>query len=111
MNLAMPPPPDPGYWRVFNIMLRLLGIGGTFAGLAATISFGLGWPPLEGEAPSINLPSLISGGLVTLLGLGFLIIPPFRPDLGDTRVGANLFRVRAPPRQRAWWTGDPVSRH
>jgi hypothetical protein len=107
----MTPSPDPGYWRVFNVMLRLLGIGGTFAGLAATISFGLGWPPLEGQAPVTNLSSLISGGLVTFLGLGFLMIPPFRPDLGDTRVVTNPFRVWLTPRRRSWWTGDPVSRH
>ena len=103
------PSSDPSQWRLFNVLLRLLGIGATFAGFVAIVAFGLGLPPLEGETPVTNVPSLLAGGLVALLGLGFLIIPPFRPDLGDPWVVTNPFRALSSSHKRAWWTGDIVT--
>lgn len=101
--------PDPFYWRAFNILLRLLGLGATFAGLVAVITFGLGLPTLDDAPPALNWPSILSGGLVALLGLGFLMNPAFRPDMGDTRVVSNPFRALMGPRRRSWWTGDSVT--
>ena len=100
------PPTDPSQWRVFNVLLRLLCIGATFAVLVAVIAFGLGLPAAEGSSPSISWPSLLSGGLVALLGLGFLMIPAFRPDQGDTRVVSNPYRMWSQRARRSWWTGD-----
>ena len=99
---------DPGQWRLFNVLLRLLGIGATFAGGVTIITFGLGLPPIEGQPPVTSLPALLAGLLVLLLGLGFLMIPAFRPDLGDTRVVSNPLRTLLQPRTRRWWTGDIV---
>ncbi|HXW96742.1 MAG TPA: hypothetical protein VEI47_04090 [Gemmatimonadales bacterium] len=97
---------DASQWRIFNVLRRLLGIGATFAGTVAAISFGLGLPSTDGELPARNWPSLLTGTLVALIGLSFLLMPPFRPDLGDTRVFANPLRDWAKPRVRRWWTGD-----
>jgi hypothetical protein len=100
---------DPTQWRIFNVLIRLLGLGASFAGLVAAVGFGVGIPAAEEAQPVISWPALLSGGLVTLLGLGFLMIPAFRPDLGDTRVVSNPFRSLMGPRRRSWWTGDPVT--
>ncbi len=97
---------DPALWRIFNIHLRLLGVGATFAGLVAFVTFGLGIPPLAGEEPVRSIPSLVSGGLVALLGLGFLMLRPFRPDLGDTGLPFNPYRPGG--ERRRWWTGDRI---
>lgn len=105
----MPNSPDATQWRLFNILLRLLGLGATFAGAVATTTFGLGIPAPEGMAPVTHWPTLIAGGLVALLGLGFLMMPAFRPDLGDTRIVPNPFRAMSAPKRRTWWTGDPVT--
>jgi hypothetical protein len=100
------PPTDPTQWRIFNVLLRLLGIGATFAGLVAATTVGLGIPPVEGSTAAINWPALLSSALVTLLGLGFLMIPPFRPDQGDTKVVTNPFKPLGGHAGRSWWTGD-----
>lgn len=97
---------DPSLWRIFNIHLRLLGFGATFAGTIAFVTYGLGIPPLPGQQPVVSIPSLVGGGLVALLGLGFLMLPPFRPDLGDTGLPFNPYRQRR--ERRRWWTGDPI---
>lgn len=98
---------DASLWRLFNIQVRLLGLGATFAGSIAFVTFGLGIPPLAGEEPVRSIPVLIAGGLVALLGLGFLMLKPYRPDLGDTGLPFNPYR-RAGER-RKWWTGDRVA--
>jgi hypothetical protein len=100
---------DAFQWRLFNVLLRLLGLGATFAGLVATITLGFGVPAPYGTEPVASWAMILSGGLVTALGLSFLMNPAFRPDLGDTRVVSNPFRVWGQPRRRTWWTGDPTS--
>jgi len=102
------PPTDPFQWRLFNVLLRLLGIGATFAGLVTAATFGLGLPVPEEPPPSVHWPSLLAGGLVSLLGLGFLMIPAFRPDQGDTRVVMSRWRAWNRHSRRSWWTGDPL---
>jgi len=100
------PPTDPSNWRIFNVLLRLLGIGAAFAGLVAVTTFGLGLPAPEGESIVVSWPSLVTGGLVTLIGLGFLMLPPFRPDQGDTKFMGNPVTPGAGSPRRFWWTGD-----
>lgn len=100
----MNPTEDPFYWRTFNILLRLLGIGATFGGSVVLVVFGLGYPAPPGVEQRISWGSIASGALLLLLGLGFLLLPPFRPDHGDTGPVVNLLR---PQRGRGWWTGEP----
>ena len=95
--------PDPSTWRAFNFLQRLLGFGATFAGSAVIVTGGLGWPAIAGQPSALSWPSLLSGGLVALLGLGFLMNSPVRPDLGDTGLPINPLRPRT---GRSWWTGD-----
>jgi hypothetical protein len=97
---------DPFYWRTFNVLLRLLGLGATFAGVVVATTFGLGIPALAGVEPTIDYRSLAAGIFLALLGLGFLMIPPFRPDLGDVNLFASPFRAHTEPKRRRWWTGD-----
>ncbi|MEO8635671.1 MAG: hypothetical protein ABI587_10390 [Gemmatimonadales bacterium] len=96
-------PPDPSTWRAFNFLQRLLGFGATFAGTAVVVTAGFGYPPIAGQPSTLDWSSLASGGLVALIGLGFLMNSPFRPDLGDTGMPINPLRPRA---GRSWWTGD-----
>lgn len=98
--------PDPFYWRTFNILLRLLGIGATFAGSVVVVVFGLGYPPPPGVERQISIGSIASGALLLSLGLGFLMLPPYRPDKGDAGPVVSLLR---PQRGRGWWTGEPRS--
>lgn len=97
----------PSIWRLFNIQLRLLGLGATFAGSIAFVTFGLGIPPAAGHEPARSIASLLAGGMVALLGLGFLMLRPFRPDLGDTGLPFNPYRATG--ERRRWWTGDRVA--
>lgn len=100
------PATDPFHWRAFNVMLRLLGIGATFSGVIAFVTVGLGLPPLDDAAPVRNTAGLVSGGFLGLLGFGFLMLKPYRPDLGDD--GAPLSPWRTVRGRRRWWTGDRV---
>jgi hypothetical protein len=65
--------------------------------------FGLGYPPPADAAPHLSWGALISGGLLLSAGLGFLMLPPYRPDLGDAGPLVSFFRGSA---SRRWWTGD-----
>ncbi len=96
---------DPYLWRLFNLNLRLLGFGATFAGTIAFVTFGLGLPPIGDQPPVRHLPSLLGGALVALCGLGFLMLSPYRPDLGDSGLPFNPWRRTT--QRRSWWTGDP----
>ncbi len=71
------------------------------------IPAGFGYPPIGGQPSELNWPGLLTGGLVALLGLGFLMNAPFRPDLGDIGLPINPLRPRA---GRSWWTGDEKRR-
>lgn len=96
--------PDPFYWRAFNILLRLLGVGATFAGSVVLVVFGLGYPPPQGIEQQTSWGAIVSGSFLLLIGLGFLVLPPYRPDRGDVGPVVNLLR---PKQGRGWWTGEP----
>ena len=93
---------DAFYWRVFNVLLRLLGVGATFAGTVTILAYGLGL----GAGPArVSIPSLLAGLLLALLGLAFLLLRPFRPDLGDARIRFSPWPAPGGGKRR-WWTGD-----
>ncbi len=98
------PSTDPSHWRALNVMLRLMGIGATFSGVIAFVTVGLGLPPLGGQPPLRNTAGLVSGAILGLLGMGFLMLKSYRPDLGDR--GSPLSPFRAARGRRRWWTGD-----
>ena len=52
----------------------------------------------------LRLTLWYAGTILLLLGLGFLLLPPYRPDRGDTGPLVSLLR---PQRGRSWWTGEP----
>jgi hypothetical protein len=101
------PTPDPFYWRTFNVLLRLLGLGATFAGAVVLVTFGLGIPAPPGVEPRLSVGAIVTGGILALAGLGFLMLPPYRPDLGDVGALVNPLRQRE---GRSWWTGERRSR-
>ena len=96
---------DPFYWRVFNVLLRLLGLGATFAGGMVVMLFGLGYPPAPDTSQQLSWGALVTGGLLLSAGLGFLLLPPYRPDLGDSGPLVSYFRGST---GRRWWTGEPL---
>jgi hypothetical protein len=104
LPMILDPRPDPFYWRAFNVLLRLLGIGATFAGTVVTVVFGLGIPAPPGMERQTSWGALVPGVLLLFLGLGFLMLPSYRPDRGDTGPVVSLLR---PQRGRGWWTGEP----
>jgi hypothetical protein len=91
---------DGFYWRTFNVLLRLLGLGATFAGTVVVLGFGLGLGAGPGGS---SIPALLAGLLLAFLGLGFLLLRPFRPDLGDSGI---RFAPSSAEGRRRWWTGD-----
>jgi hypothetical protein len=104
-------------WKLFNIVMRL-------AGLFTTLSGGvfLTWSVLlivrapivvrvQGTLadPNLAAPLLFAAVWFSILGVGILRAPTYRPDLGDADrlvdpVGVKLRRVFPP--SRSWWTGD-----
>lgn len=101
--MPIDPAPDPFYWRAFNVLLRLLGLGATFGGSVVTVVFGLGVPAPPGHEPARSWTALAAGVFLLLIGLGFLMLPPYRPDRGDTGSFVSLLRTQ---RGRSWWTGE-----
>ena len=100
-----------GYWRVFNILVRTLGLvavvgGAVFTVLGVMRILQLGLLQTEGSPP---LVLLIIGLVVAWLGVAILRAPTYRPDLGDVSwrfdpPGAKTPRSGAA--KRSWWTGD-----
>ena len=100
-----------GYWRLYNILVRVLGAsalvaGIVFVGWGAVRLLQMGLQPSEGTPGlMLLLVGLISAGLgVTILG-----VPTYRPDLGDPvwqfdPLGSKS--RKAPTVRRSWWTGD-----
>jgi hypothetical protein len=99
------------YWRVFNVLVRALGLvaflsGAVFTVLGAVRILQLGLLRTEG-AP--GLVTLSVGLLIAALGAGILGAPTYRPDQGDVPWRFDPFgKARlSSPSKRSWWTGDP----
>jgi hypothetical protein len=99
------------YWRMFNVLVRVLGLTALVSGTVFTV-LGIsrivqsGAIRIEGE-PGLIL--LLVGLLSLAIGAAILRAPPFRPDLGDVSwrfdpFGSKEKRLARP--KRSWWTGD-----
>jgi hypothetical protein len=104
-----------GYWRVYNILVRALGMMALLAGLGF-----VGWGGLVllriGLAPLVGMPGmvlLLAGFLAAGLGGTILGTPTYRPDLGDAAWDFDPFGKksrRSATAQRSWWTGEMAGR-
>ena len=100
------------YWRVFNILVRDLGLAALLSG-AGFIVWGTlrmlerEFITIEGAASIVILPV---GLLVAAIGWAILRAPTYRPDLGDALWGFDPIGAKArqsSPPKRSWWTGEP----
>jgi hypothetical protein len=99
------------YWRVYNILVRVLGgsalVAGTgFVGWGAGRLIRMGLERSMGEPGLILMAAgLLSGGL----GAAIMTTPAYRPDLGDPALDFDPYgqKTRQAGRaERSWWTGD-----
>ena len=75
--------------RIFNVLARLLGLGSCLVGLVGLVS-----ALLELWAGRNPLPEFVIAILVSGIGIAFLRVRPYRPDLKGLQ-------------PRGWWTGEP----
>ena len=107
---------SPWFLRLFNIGIRILGFGFLTVGIVF-IALGLGLVTGKPEtdpsriAPTSQFIFLAGGLFTTALGLAFLRIRAWRPDLGDSSPLLDAFGAKDnPTRPRSWLTGDPKER-
>jgi hypothetical protein len=101
------------YWRVFNILVRDLGLTALLSGAGFTV-----WGTmrmLEREfitiEGAVSIAILPVGLLVAAIGWAILRAPTYRPDLGDKLWGFDPLGAEArqsSPPKRSWWTGEPI---
>jgi hypothetical protein len=78
------------HWRVLTVAARLFGLMAVVVAIAFFAS-----------------SMMLAGVMVALIGIPFLFVRPFRPDLGDTSPVVDPIGVRGnSKRRRRWWTGD-----
>jgi hypothetical protein len=85
--------------RALNVLARLCGVGFLLGGAAM-----VGSPLLSAEqlATGTWIGVILAGLGSCAIGVGFLTVRTWRPDLGDTIPTTSR---RYEP--RSWWTGDP----
>ena len=116
------------HWKVLNVTMRLFGLAATLTGTVSVAwavyyhlhpeRVELGTNSLTG---SIFLDFFLVGVVAAGIGLGFLVAPAQRPDLGDPMISDRAMRLlrglpknwerpRVPGREsRTWWTGNTKS--
>jgi hypothetical protein len=100
-----------GYWRIYNVLVRVFGVAALVSGLAF-----IGWGVLLilrlGGATLTDTPGvipMIAGLLAAGLGGTILGTPTYRPDLGDAAWDFDPLGKKArtsATKRRSWWTGD-----
>lgn len=87
------------HWCIFNILARLFGCMALFAafafGLTAALQFAGSSLPTPGISPLGN--SMVAVFCIAL-GVVFLTVRPYRPDLNKRDKRQSKF---------GWWTGTP----
>jgi hypothetical protein len=101
------------YWRLYNILVRALGLVSLVSGVAFIVLGGLGILRL-GLLAAEGSPGLVTLGvglILAALGGAILIVPAFRTDLGDVWWQFDPFGAKAQQSRtrRAWWTGDRLN--
>jgi membrane protein implicated in regulation of membrane protease activity len=78
------------HWRTFNVLVRLFGLAALMVG-AVVLATGPWW----------------LGIVVIAMGVAFMTVRPYRPDLGDVErlIEPQEFAGNSKARRR-WWTGD-----
>jgi hypothetical protein len=105
------------HWRLVTIMLRLFGIVASLLGMASCVyGISLVLRPastvyVEGIPTSDLGPKLmflVVGPVFVAIGVAFMRVRPYRPDLGDVSYLVDPFGARGNALgPRRWWTGDP----
>jgi hypothetical protein len=102
------------YWRVFNILVRALGLVALLCGIVyivwGTVRM-LQMDFIQREAAS-SLAILPVGLLVAALGAAIIRAPTYRPDLGDVSLRFDPLGAKtrqSSPSKRSWWTGDRLT--
>ena len=102
---------ETSYWRVFNILVRVLGLVALVSGVAFTM---LGAARILEQGLLLNagapgLVILLVGLLAGALGAAILRVPAYRPDLGDVSWRFDPFGAKtrqSASARRSWWTGE-----
>ena len=97
---------ESSHWRMMNRMARVLGIFATLAGLAftkAAVQYNNN-PTMAAQIPSASGSATTDAVAVAIfafvLGILFLIVKPYRPDLRKAEPTNGTQRY-------SWWTGEP----
>jgi hypothetical protein len=99
------------YWRVYNVLVRALGLSALLSGLFFIVwgikhILELGLLPDEGAG---GLMLVVAGLLAAGIGAALLRTPTYRPDLGDVAWHFDPFGAKpqsSTATKRSWWTGD-----
>ncbi len=87
---------ETSYWRVFNILVRVLGLVALVSGIAFTV-LGAARILEQGlllDAGAPGLVILLVGLLAGALGAAILRVPAYRPDLGDVVLAIRSVRCQ-----------------
>lgn len=105
-----------GHARFLNVLRRVAALGFVSLGSLAVI-VSLAWIVLPGLFPDVprapvwgQLIYALLFGFLVALGIHWMRVPTYRPDLGDTMrlVGTEPWPEELARRHgRSWWTGDP----
>ena len=91
------------HWRMFNILARLFGLLACVGGLVGLVSVFIefGAHQFPASASWLGLALIL---FVLAMGIAFLLVRPYRPDLEQGAIGG--------PQSSSvnWWTGEPKAR-
>ena len=105
------------YWRSFNVMRRVVGLGfvlwgvgfaawGAWLLLHPSAPFAVNGVPTTAVGPRLEMT--LAAGAMAILGVFLIRGRAYRPDLGDVPYLVDPFLAKSQRRtNRQWWTGDP----
>ena len=90
-------------WRIFNVLARVFGLLACLGGLTGLVSIFIEFRAHQVRA-SASWLGLALVLVVLAMGIAFLLVRPYRPDLQQATVGGPQ------PSSVTWWTGEPKPR-